>query len=205
MCGRTFPHYDHRNLTARLVKCYCCQLLCASRRALTINEARICFSKFLAERLPISMRVLPALAFERVVCKGRRTELSKDHAMIGNGGLNRDVHMNIDVGKRKIQQMIASSGAAHVLLKTVCCTNLLQNPPLLADTVRMMKPSCVMDVEVADNYGAYCGFTVRCKFPDICHMPFNSSAGGRYQTQNDNGPTEVCRMFKTVHTRRGEQ
>ena len=86
VCGRTFPHHDHRNVPAHHVKCYCRQLLCASRRALTINEAPICFSKFIAERLPISMRVLPALVFDKGVCKDRHTELSKDRAMIGNGG-----------------------------------------------------------------------------------------------------------------------
>ena len=168
VCGRTFPHYDHRNVLARHVKCYCRQLLCASRRALTTNETPIRFSKFLAERLLISMRVLPAFAPNRGVCKDMHTELSKDRAMIGNGGLNRDVHMNIDVGQHKVQQTITSSGAAYVLLKHVCCTNSFQNPPLLADTVRTMKPSCYMDVEVADDYGAYCGFTVRCKFLDEC-------------------------------------
>ena len=86
VCGRMFPHHDHKNVAARHVKSYCCQLLCASRRALTINETPIRFSNFLAERLPISMRVLPALAFDRGECKDRHTELSKDRAMIGNGG-----------------------------------------------------------------------------------------------------------------------
>ena len=119
MCGRTFPRHSHRSVPARHVKCYCRQLLCASRRALATFETSIRFSKFLAERLPISMRVLPALAFDRGECKDRHTELSKDRAMIGNGGLNRDVRMNTDVGQHKIQHMITSSGTAHMLLKTL--------------------------------------------------------------------------------------
>ena len=89
--------------------------------------------EFLAERLPISTRVLPALALNSGVREDRHAEFGEDHAMISDGGQNRDIHMNTHIGQNQVQQIIASCGAAHELLQTLCCTNLFQDAPLLAD------------------------------------------------------------------------